>query len=226
MMTHEIAQDHVQATAQIAKPTGFYGKILARGMAIGHRAFYQNSAKALRLTEEDRYLEIGFGSGLFIKRYASHVSRIAGLDHSEDMVALATSINRKLIGAGKAEFRRGDTSSIPWEDTAFSAAAAIETFYFWADPEAALREILRVLAPSGRLVIEMSYNRDDGLDHTKLVRETNLRLYSGEEMKKLLVGAGFSEVAVDYYRALWFPVKGYVVPKGMVVTAAKDGGDR
>jgi len=221
-MTHEIAHSHMQSTAQIAKPTGFYGKILARGMALGHRSFYENSAKALRLTEEDRYLEIGFGSGLFIKKYASHVSRIAGLDHSEDMVALATSINRKLIEAGKAEFIRGDASSIPWDDNEFSAAAAIETFYFWADPEAALREILRVLAPSGRLVIEMAYNRDDRLDHTKLVRETSLSLYSGDEMKRVLAGAGFGEVAVDYYRGLWFPVRGYVVPRGMIVTAKKE----
>ena len=221
-MNDEITHEDVPGMAQIAKPTGFYGKILARGMALGHRAFYENTAKALRLTENDRYLEIGFGSGLFIKKYASHVSRIAGLDHSQDMVALATSVNRRLIDAGKAELRRGDASSIPWEDNEFSAAAAIETFYFWAEPEVALREILRVLAPSGRLVIEMAYNRDDGLDHIKLVRKTKVSLYSGDEMKGLLVGAGFSEVAVNYYKGLWFPIRGYVVPRGMLVTATKE----
>lgn len=221
-MNNEIPHEDVAGVAQIAKPTGFYGKVLARGMALGHRAFYENTAKALRLTENDRFLEIGFGSGLFIKKYASHASRIAGLDHSQDMVALATSVNSRLIEAGKAELRRGDASSIPWEDNEFSAAAAIETFYFWTEPEAALREILRVLAPSGRLVIEMSYNRDDGLDHIKLVRKTKVGLYSGDEMERLLGSAGFVDVAVNYYKGLWFPIRGYVVPRGMLVTATKE----
>jgi cyclopropane fatty-acyl-phospholipid synthase-like methyltransferase len=60
--------------SQVAKPTGFFGKILARGMAWGHRGFYENTAKVLDLQNDDTYLEIGFGSGLFIKKYASHVS--------------------------------------------------------------------------------------------------------------------------------------------------------
>ena len=57
--------------SQIAKPTGTYGKILARGMACGHRDFYKNTAKFLDLKNDDTYLEIGFGSGIFIKKYAS-----------------------------------------------------------------------------------------------------------------------------------------------------------
>jgi hypothetical protein len=63
---------------KVSKPTGFSGKLLARGMAWGHTSFCKNTAKILELKNDDRYLEIGFGSGLFIKKYASHLSRIAG----------------------------------------------------------------------------------------------------------------------------------------------------
>jgi len=66
-------------TSQAAKPTGFFGKILARSYTWGHKDFYKNTAKALNLQHDDKYLEIGFGSGLFIKEYVSHVARIAGL---------------------------------------------------------------------------------------------------------------------------------------------------
>ena len=61
------------------KPTGFFGQILARGMAWGHKDFYNNTARVLDLTHFDKYLEIGFGSGLFIKKYASHVEKISGI---------------------------------------------------------------------------------------------------------------------------------------------------
>ena len=207
--------------SQFRKPSGFFGKILARGMAWGHRDFYKNTAKVLNLQQDDKYLEIGFGSGLFIKKHASHVARIAGLDLSEEMVNMAGSINRELIESGKAEFKQGNVSSLPWGDREFSVVVGIETFFFWQEPMESLVEIYRVLAPGGRLVLEMAWNKEDGLDHTETVEKTNLTLYSADEMTEMLQEAGFSELKFTYYKGLWLPFKGHVVPKGMIVKAAK-----
>lgn len=206
---------------QAEKPTGFFGRILARGWAWGHRGFYKNTARILELQPDDEYLEIGFGSGLFIKKYASHVSRIAGLDYSEDMVKLASSINKSLIKSGEAEFKQGNVTALPWKDNEFSVVVGIETFFFWSEPEASLKEIFRVLVPGGRVVLEMAYNKDDGRDHTKQIEKYNLKLYSGEEMKTLLKESGFSDVSIHYFKTLWIPFKGYIVSKGMIVKAKK-----
>lgn len=191
--------------SQYAKPTGFFGKLFARGMAWGHRDFYENTAKVLNLQYDDTYLEIGFGSGLFIKQYVSHVARIAGIDYSEDMVKLASSLNKHLVESGKAEFKQGDVSTLPWKNNEFSVVVGIETFFFWLEPETSLKEIFRVLAPGGRLVLEMPYNKDDGLDHTQHIQKMKLKLYSGQEMKKLLKESGFSDIAIEYYESLWIP---------------------
>ncbi|UCB47136.1 MAG: methyltransferase domain-containing protein [Spirochaetota bacterium] len=206
---------------QFRKPTGLIGKFLAKGMAWGHRDFYKNTAKMLNLKHDDKYLEIGFGSGLFIKKYASHVSRIAGLDYSEDMVKLASNINKNIVRSGKAEFIHGDISSLPWQNDKFSIVVCIETFFFWSEPLVALKEIYRVLIPGGRLVIEMAYNKDDGLDHTKHIEKMKLNLYSANEMKEILKEAGFKSIVIDYYKGVRIPFKGYVVPRGMVVKATK-----
>ena len=72
--------------SQGAKPIGFGGRIMARLMAVAHRTIYKNVAAALNLQPEDDYLEVGCGSGIFMKSYASDVHSIAGLDHFEDMV--------------------------------------------------------------------------------------------------------------------------------------------
>ena len=207
--------------SQFAKPTGFLGKILAKGMARGHKEFYKNTVKVINPKKDDSYLEIGFGSGIFINKYMSHVSKIAGIDYSADMVTLASDINRMLVESGKAEFKQGDASSLPWADNEFTIVAMIEVFFFLTETEKTLKEIFRVLKPGGRLVIEMAFNKDDGADHSRHIKKMNLKLYSGEEMKNLLKKTGFTDIAIDYYEAVRIPIKGYVVPKGMVVKGIK-----
>jgi ubiquinone/menaquinone biosynthesis C-methylase UbiE len=207
--------------SQFAKPTGFFGKILAKGMARGHKEFYKNALKVINPKKDDKYLEIGFGSGIFINKYVSHVSKIAGIDYSEDMVKLASDINRELVESGKAEFKQGYASALPWADNEFTIVAAIEVFFFLTEIEKTLNEIFRVLKPGGKLVIEMAFNKDDGADHKRHIKKMNLKLYSGEEMKKLLKQAGFNDIVIDYYKAVWIPIKGYIVPKGMVVKGIK-----
>ena len=207
--------------SQFAKPTGFFGKILAKGMARGHKEFYKNALKSINPKKDDKYLEIGFGSGIFINKYMSHVSKIAGIDYSEDMVKLASDINRKLVESGKVELKLGNASSLPWTDNEFTVVATIETFFFLNETEKTLKEIFRVLKPEGRLIIEMAFNKDDGVDHKKYIKKMGLKLYSGEEMEKLLKKAGFKDIVIDYYKAIWIPIKGHIVPKGMVVKGIK-----
>jgi ubiquinone/menaquinone biosynthesis C-methylase UbiE len=207
--------------SQFAQPTGLFGRFLARGMAWGHRDFYRHTAETLDLKPDDRFLEIGFGSGIFICRYAAHASKIAGVDRSEEMVRLARDINKKLVRTGKADLRHGTASSLPWGDGEFTAIAAIETFFFWPEPEKTLKEMLRVLIHGGRAVIEMAYNREDGVDHAGIVNRMGLRLYGSDEIRKILENSGFTDVSVRFFRSLWLPFRGYAVPRGMVIKAYK-----
>ncbi|NQE05902.1 putative arsenite methyltransferase [ANME-1 cluster archaeon GoMg1] len=200
--------------SQSAKPIGFWGRIIARLMAIAHRTIYKNVAAALNMQPEDDYLEVGCGSGIFMKSYVSHVRSIAGLDHSKDMVKVASHYNRKRIEAGTAEFRHGDAAQLPWEDEKFSATAAIGTFLFWLEPLESLKEIHRVLRSGGRLVISLGWNADDGLNHTKHVKKYGIKLYTGKEMQAMFQEVGFSESSITYS-------KGFMMPKLMIACAKK-----
>ena len=200
--------------SQAAKPIGYWGMIGARLMAIAHRTIYKNVAAALNLQPEDDYLEVGCGSGIFMKLYASHVRSITGLDHSEDMVKLANHYNGKRVEEGTAEFRQGEASEFPWEDEKFSAAVAIATFMFWPKPLESLKEIHRVLHPGGRLVISLGWNADDGRDHTKHIKKYGIRLYTGKEMQAMFEEAGFSQSYIIYF-------KGFMISRGIIARAVK-----
>ena len=70
-------------------------------------------------------------------------------------------------------------------------------------------------------MLEMSWNKEYGLDHTEDVEKMNLTFYSADEMTEMLQESGFNEIEFTYYKGLWLPFKGHVVPKGMIVKAAK-----
>jgi SAM-dependent methyltransferase len=209
----------MEKLARVAKPTGFSGRMLARFMAVTHKTIFKdldkNVVAVLNLQPEDDYLEIGFGSGSFMKSYASHVQSIAGLDHSEDMVRLATRYNRKRFKAGTAEFRQGEASLLPWGSGRFSVVLAMESFFFFPKPTESLKEIHRVLRPGGRLVISLSLNADDGTDPTVATRRyPGIRLYTGNEMQARFQEVGFSESSLTYS-------KGFMMPKLMIACAIK-----
>lgn len=99
----------------------------------------------LQLSREDRFLDIGCGPGAALEHAASTGASVAGVDPSPSMVSRAAK------RVPDAEVRVGSAEEIPFPDNTFSVVVNIASFHHWSDRDAGLREILRVLAPGGRL---------------------------------------------------------------------------
>ncbi len=103
-----------------------------------------------------RILDIACGTGDFslaIARRMHADSRITGLDLSEGMLAV---MREKVEAAGLSErisCLQGDCEVMPFADGSFDVATIAFGIRNFEHREAALREILRVLRPGGRLVI-------------------------------------------------------------------------
>jgi ubiquinone/menaquinone biosynthesis C-methylase UbiE len=157
---------------------------------------------------------VGCGNGYFLKKYASHVHSVTGLDLSELSVKLAVSKNKNRVAAGTAEFVQGDASQLPWEDNSFSAATAMGSFPGVPEPSKSLKEMHRVLRPGGRAVISIEWNAEDGKDHSKEVEKYGYRIWAEDEVRTMLKEAGFSEISITY-------AKGLKMPKMMMARAVK-----
>lgn len=54
---------------------------------------------------------------------------------------------------GRAVLRPGTAAALPFPDAHFTKACTVHSLYFWPSVEKGLREVRRVLAPGGRLVL-------------------------------------------------------------------------
>ena len=101
-------------------------------------------------------LDIACGTGDFsiaIARAMAPGSRVTGLDLSEGMLAV---MRAKLAAAGledRVACVQGDSEALPYADAAFDCVTIAFGIRNFEHRETALREILRVLKPGGKLVI-------------------------------------------------------------------------
>ncbi len=111
----------------------------------------------LALGPGDRFLDIGCGLGAALEHGSRAGAETAGIDPSPSMIERA----RKRVPTAAVEL--GSAEEIPFRDDRFTAVMAVATFHHWADRGRGLAEVLRVLAPGGRLlVMEQHLKRGSG----------------------------------------------------------------
>lgn len=145
----------------------------------------------------DHVLDVGCGGGMAIKLIARIAMGgfVAGVDYSEVMVQQARKRNAAAVRAGRVEVRYGDISALPFDDESFDKVCAIESFYFWPNPIANLKEVHRVLKPSGLVAIAMEGSKEmpNWRKYVTLADRMGFPFYSGAEMVERLTAAGFSQ---------------------------------
>jgi ubiquinone/menaquinone biosynthesis C-methylase UbiE len=105
----------------------------------------------LELTPTDVLLDLGCGTGAAVREASASVRRAVGFDLSAVMIDRA----RELAGTlDNVEFLQGDVSDrLPFGDAEFTAILCTTAFHHFARQQDTIREIARVLAPLGRVVI-------------------------------------------------------------------------
>ena len=95
-------------------------------------------------------LEVGIGSGLNLPFYGPQVERLYAIDPSEELLRMAR--KRAQSMPFPVEFFARSGEAIPIDDHCVDTVVTTFTLCTIADPLAALREMRRVLRPTGRLL--------------------------------------------------------------------------
>lgn len=135
------------------RPSGRTGRIFGWLMARLNNGAYRWTVGQLLAANPKSFLEIGFGTGHLLKLAVKSLKleRAAGVDPSELMVETARKRLKRLAKKTALDICRGDDASLP--DGTFDAIAALHSFQFWSDPDAALARVRERLAPGGRFIL-------------------------------------------------------------------------
>jgi SAM-dependent methyltransferase len=187
--------------SQCRKPWWLPGRFFIWVMNYRHAAVTRWGLSHVVIESDFTILDVGCGGGRTIHTLAASASegKIYGVDHSEASVAAARRTNAGGIAAGHVDVRQASVSRLPFTDTTFDIVSAVETHYYWPDPAADMREILRVMKPGACFVLIAETYRGERLEKLlaipmKLLRA---RYFTIQEHRELLEAAGFVDVAID-----------------------------
>jgi SAM-dependent methyltransferase len=171
--------------------TAFTGVVTGHGALagrlIGPQAFDVRGCK--------RLLDAACGNGRYSKHLLRHADKGASLtafDLSQGMLRRA----RRYLKSDRVGYVVADVTRLPFPDRAFDAAVCGWVLEHFTDPRPALREMARVLAPGGKMLL---LTTEDTLLGDVCAFLWNCRTYGRRELR-----CACEESGLSWYREHWF----------------------
>jgi SAM-dependent methyltransferase len=149
----------------------------------------------LSISPGDRVLDVACGPGNFTRDFAQAAGDglVVGIDASSTMLDVAV----RDTDAANIAYVRGDACDQPFRDAGFDAVCCFAALYLIEEPIRALEEIVRVLAPGGRVALLSSCSRGPlpAPAVAAVVRSlSGVRMFGREELTGALSAGGLVDV--------------------------------
>ncbi|GAB4209296.1 MAG: class I SAM-dependent methyltransferase [Roseiflexaceae bacterium] len=108
----------------------------------------------------DRALDIATGGGHTALALAPHVAEVVATDLTPQMLAAAEAFVRGQ-GVANVSFELADAEALPFPDAAFDLVTTRIAPHHFANPQRYLAEVVRVLRPGGRFVLDDNVAPED-----------------------------------------------------------------
>lgn len=156
----------------------------------------------------ERVLDAACGTGIIARLALKKVGSkgtVTGLDINPGMLAVARSITKDL----PIKWYEANAEKIPFEDQSFDVVICQLSFQFMEDRVAALQQMHRVLAPGGRLLLNVPGPAGEPFAIMAEAMERNISpeaksfvdqvfaLNDTEEIRELIQNAGFRKVDIQ-----------------------------
>ena len=172
-------------------------KTYDRTVGFGERLLVGDLRRQFGALQAGETLEVAIGSGLNLPYYTDTVTRVVGIDLSPGMLAEARA-RADALGR-EIELIEGDAEAIPFPDASFDTVGISLALCTVPNPQAALRELVRVCRPGGRVVL---------LEHVRAPSPLlALPQYVLSPLQERLIGCHLARPTLDTARAMGLHVE-------------------
>ena len=154
--------------------------------------------EAAQAGPDDTALDVACGGGIVVCGLAPHVRRATGIDMTPAMLERARRLAAEK-GIANVSWREGDVTRLPYPDGAFTIVTTRFAVHHFPDPAAVFREMVRVCATGGRVVVIDTYvspNPAKGAEFNRLelLRDpSHMRCLALAELQDLYRDRGLGE---------------------------------
>jgi len=173
-----------------------------------HVETFSRVVRYLRDSHAPSILDVPCGTGELLRWLLPQApeAHVIGVDASEAMLSIA---RQKWVGQPRVRFQHGLAEALPFADATFDWVLCCSSLHYFRQPERVLSEFARVLKPTGRLLL-LDWCRNPW--HCRLINwwkvhvdPTHVRMYTTQELERLLKHAGCSVSQVERFRVSWMP---------------------
>ncbi|MDJ0788383.1 MAG: metalloregulator ArsR/SmtB family transcription factor [Myxococcota bacterium] len=165
-----------------------------------------------------RVVDVGTGTGTLARDLARAGLEVVAVDHSRRMLD-ATAARLEAEGIEGVDLRRGDAADLPLRDGEVHAAFAHMVLQYLASPADAIREMARVIAPGGAVVIV------DFVRHDREWMQSELGVlwlgFDPDEIEAQLRDAGLGKPRIEIHPPA---ARGADLPDTLIASARKPEG--
>jgi ubiquinone/menaquinone biosynthesis C-methylase UbiE len=152
----------------------------------------------------DTVLDVACGGGIIVCAFAPAVKHATGIDMTPAMLDRARQLGAEK-GVANVSWDQGDVGSLPYADGAFDIVVTRFSMHHFLDPIGVLREMVRVCAPGGRVVVVDMYASEDAAKAAewnraeKLRDPSHVRCLTLTELKALFGAVGLPAPDAGFY---------------------------
>ena len=171
---------------------------------IASEAALQLIIDAARPGPDDTLLDVACGGGIVVCAFAPYVRHATGIDMTTAMLERARALAAEK-GLANVAWREGEVERLPYPDGAFTIVVTRFAMHHFLDPAAVFREMVRVCAPGGRVVVVDTHTSDDpakaaAFNRLEILRDpSHARSLYLAELKGLFRTAGLGEPRASFY---------------------------